>query len=136
MPTRWPTSACSRTRTASPRCGRGAARSRARRGRPHPEGEVDLVVQRDAVIAHRRDLGLALPGPVHGTGPQLGQPEAAALVEPERVDVVVGGGEPDLAAPAAARLADGGLDEQRADAGPALDGVERDDLQHVAENLV
>ncbi len=43
-------------------------------------------------------LGFLLAGLVDRAGPELGQPEAAALVEAERVDVVVGGGEPDLAA--------------------------------------
>jgi hypothetical protein len=57
------------------------------------QGEVDFVVQRDAVVAGPRDLRLLLPGAVDRARPQLGQPEPAALVEPERVDVVVGGGE-------------------------------------------
>src|SRR5271166_6613240 len=58
-------------------------------------GEVDLVVKRDAVVADPGDLGFLLAGLVDRAGPELGQPEAAALVEAERVDVVVGGGEPD-----------------------------------------
>ena len=53
------------------------------------QGEVDLVVQRDAVVAGPRDLRLLLPGTVDRARPQFGQPEPAALVEPERVDVVV-----------------------------------------------
>ena len=69
------------------------------------QGEVDLVVQRDAVVAGPRDLGLLLPGPVDRARPQLGEPEPAALVEAERVDVVVGGGEPDLAAAVVPRRA-------------------------------
>jgi hypothetical protein len=104
----------------------GARRRGARPG-SDPQGEVDLVVQRDAVVADPRDLRLLLPGPVDRARPQLGQPEPAALVEPERVDVVVGGGEPDLAAAEVPGGAGRGLDEQGPDAGPALDRVQRDD---------
>src|ERR1035437_1110077 len=88
---RWRTSACSPTPAASPRSGPAAVRSRAQR-------EVYLVVERDAVVPRPRDLGLFQPGPVHRAGPQLRQPEPAALVEAERVDVVVGGGGVDLVA--------------------------------------
>ena len=101
-----------------------------------PQREVDLVVQRDAVVADPRDLGLLLPGAVDRARPQLGEPEPAALVETERVNVVVGGGEPDLAAAEVPRRARRGVDEQGPDADPALDGVERDDLEHVAHQLV
>ena len=100
------------------------------------QGEVDFVVQRDAVVAGPRDLRLLQPGAVDRTRPQLGQPEPAALVEPERVDVVVGGGEPDLAAAEAPRRARRGLDEHGSDADPALDGVQRDDLQYLPLHLV
>ena len=101
-----------------------------------PQREVDLVVQRDAVVADPRDLGLLLPGAVDRARPQLGEPEPAALVEAERVDVVVGGGKPDLAAAEVPRRAGRGLDEQGPDADPALDGVERDDLERVLYQLV
>jgi hypothetical protein len=93
-------------------------------------------VQRYAVLAGLRDLGLHLPRPVDRSGAQLGEPEPAALVETERVHVVVRGGEPYLAAAVAARRADRGLDEQRSDPGAAVDGVEGDDLEHVADDLV
>src|ERR1700749_2558806 len=98
--------------------------------------EVDLAVQRDAVVAGARELGVLLPGSGAAAGPQRGHPEPAALGEPERVDVVVGGGEPDLAAAELARRAGRGLDEHGPDADPALDGGERDDLEHVARHLV
>jgi hypothetical protein len=84
--------------------GAGAAGER-RCWRLDAQGEVDFVVQRDAVVAGPRDLRLLLAGKVDRARPQLGQPEPAALVEPERVDVVVGGGEPDLAAAEAPRRA-------------------------------
>ena len=100
-------------------------------------GEVDLVAERDTVVADLGDLRLVLPGPVDLAGPELGQPEATALVEAERVDVVVGGGEPDLAAAETARLGHHGLDEHGPDPGAAVQRVERDDLQRVgAEQLV
>src|SRR6516162_8944366 len=105
-------------------------------GGSHAAGEVDLVVKRDAVVTDPGNLRLALPGLVDGAGPEFGQPEAAALVEAERVDVVVGGGEPDLAAAEQPRLAHGGLDEHGPDPSPAVDGVERDDLQAGAGQLV
>ncbi len=101
-----------------------------------PQRQVDLVAERDAVVADPGDLGLPLPGPVHRAGAQFGQPEPAALVEAERVDVVVRGGEPDLLAPEPPRAADGRLDQQRPDAAAALDGVERDDLEDVPEQPV
>src|SRR5579859_585843 len=106
------------------------------RGPLDEQGEVDLVVEGDAVVAGPRDLRLLLPGTVDRARPQLGEPEPAALVEPQRVDVVVGGGEPDLVTAEVARGAGRGLDEQRPDAGPALDRIERDDLQHVPDQLV
>src|SRR6185437_9160808 len=115
--------------------GAGAA-GEGRRWRLDAQGEVDFVVQRDAVVAGPRDLRLLQPGTVDRARPQLGQPEPAALVEPERVDVVVGGGEPDLAAAEAPRCARRGLDEHGPDADPALDGVERDDLQYLPLHLV
>src|ERR1700754_3433090 len=100
------------------------------------QGEVDFVVQRGAVVAGARDLRLFQPGTVDRARPQLGQPESAALVEPERVDVVVRRGEPDLAAAEVPRRVRRGLDEHGPDAYPALDGVERDDLEHIPLHLV
>src|SRR5260370_3915107 len=72
------------------RSGPGGARSR----ELYPQREVDLVVQRDAVVSDPRDLGFLLPGPVDRARSQLGEPEPAALVEAERVDVVVRRGAP------------------------------------------
>src|SRR5580704_11819789 len=99
-------------------------------------GEVYLVVEGDAVVADPGDLRLVLPGLVDRAGAEFGHPEAAALVEAERIDVVVGGGEADLAAAEAPRLAHGGLDEHGPDPGATVDGVERDDLEHGADELV
>src|SRR5260370_18976711 len=93
-------------------------------------------MERDAVVAGPGDLRLALPGLVDRGGPELGHPEAAALVEAERVDVVVGGGEADLVAAEASRLAHGGLDEHGPDPGAAVGGVEGDDLGPCAGQLV
>jgi len=109
---------------------------RSRGDRLDAQREVDLVMQRDAVVADARDLRLLLPGPVDRARPQLGEPEPAALVEAQRVDVVVGGGKPDLAAAGVARRVGRGVDEHGPDADPALDGVERDDLEHVPHHLV
>src|SRR5690349_20304643 len=100
------------------------------------QGQVDLVVEGDAVVAGPGDLRFLLPGAVDRARPQLGEPEPAALVEPQRVDVVVGRGEPDFTAVEVPRGAGRGLDEQRPDADPALDRVERDDLQGVPDQLV
>ena len=121
---------------ASTRPGAAAPRPAPARQRLDQQGQVDFVVEGDAVVAGPRDLRLLLPGTVDRARPQLGEPEPAALVEPQRVDVVVGGGEPDLAAAEVPRGAGRGLDEQRPDADPALDRVERDDLQHVPDQLV
>src|SRR5260370_25776758 len=93
-------------------------------------------MERDAVVAGPGDLRLALPGLVDRGGPELGHPEAGAVVEAERGDVVVGGGEADLVAAEASRLAHGGLDEHGPDPGAAVDGVEGDDLEHGAGQLV
>ncbi len=106
------------------------------KGALHQEHEVDLVPERDAVVAGSRDLRLLPPGPVDGARPQFGQPEPAALVEAQRVDVVVRRGQPDFPAAGAAGRLHRGLDEQRADTGTALDRVQRDDLQHLAGDVV
>jgi hypothetical protein len=92
-------------------------------------------VQRNAEIAGARNLRLAQPRPVHRAGPQRGQPETPALVEAQRGDVVVGGGQRDLLAAAALGLDTDGLDEHRADARELVQRVDRDDLQHVAPHV-
>src|SRR5580693_7953149 len=100
------------------------------------EGEVYLVVERDSVAADGGDRGFFLAGAVDRAGAKLREAESATLVEAERVDVVVGGGEADLPTAAPARLADGRLDEQGSDPDTTLDGVERDYLQHVARDVI
>jgi hypothetical protein len=69
------------------------------------------------------------PRPVHRAWPQRGQPEAAALVEAQRADVVVRGGQRDLAAATALGLGANRLNEHRPDPGIQVEGVDRDDLK-------
>ena len=56
----------------------------------HAEPQLELVAQRDPERAELRDLRLELPARFGDrAGSQLGQREAAALIEAKRVDVVV-----------------------------------------------
>ena len=62
--------------------------------------ELDLVAQRDPVGAHRGDLRLeAGTAAINGTAVHPHQAEAAALVETQRINVVVGGNDPQPGAP-------------------------------------
>jgi len=60
--------------------------------------ELDLIAQRDLVGAHRREVRLeAGTAAVSSTAMHPHQAEAAALVEAQRVNVVVGGNDPQAA---------------------------------------
>jgi hypothetical protein len=62
--------------------------------------ELDLVAQRDPVGAHHGDLRLeAGPAAINGTAMHPHQAEAAALVEAQRIDVVVGSDDPQAGTP-------------------------------------
>jgi hypothetical protein len=74
--------------------------------------ELDLIAQRDPVGARRRDLRLeAGPAAVNGTAVHPHQAEAAALVETQRINVVVGGNDPQPGAPVPPGQLPGRLDQ-------------------------
>jgi hypothetical protein len=57
--------------------------------------ELNLVAQRDPVGAHRGDLGLeAGTAAINGTAMNPRQAEAAALVETQGINIIVGGNDP------------------------------------------
>ena len=107
-------------------------------GRTRPPAQVivlsararlELVAQRDPVVADRRDLGLQRrPALVDRARVQRGEAEPAALVEAQRVDVVVGGDQPQ----ARAARRDGGVphrrEERGARAAPRPAGVQGEHL--------
>src|SRR6204780_535668 len=92
-------------------------------------GEVYFVPQRNAEITRPGDLRLTLPRSVYRPRSEGCQSEAAALVEAERADVVVGGGQRDLVAALALGLGAAGLDQHRADALVQVEGVDGGDLE-------
>ena len=100
-----------------------------KRWRSGPFLEFNLVAQRDPVRACRRDLGLQPSAAVvdcaavHG-----GQAETAALVEAQRIDVVVGGDEPQAGAPVLGRQLLYRLDERGPRPVPLLAGVHGENL--------
>lgn len=83
-----------------------------------------------------RDGGLVVATFDHRVGPQLGETEPAPLVEAERVEIFVGGAEPQFAHAQRCQSANERLDEGRADAVLGLQGVEQDQLGAIARDLV
>jgi hypothetical protein len=62
--------------------------------------EFELVSQRDPVVAHERDLGLqAGPAVINGTAMHAHQAETATLVKAQRINIVIGGNDPQAPAP-------------------------------------
>jgi len=104
--------------------------------------ELDLIAQEDAVGAHRRDLRLqAGPAAINSTAVQGHQAEAAALVETQRINVVVCSNDPQAGAPVLPGQLPDRLDQRGARTTPLLIGVESEDLalppvarQHVREH--
>src|SRR5207302_7672775 len=94
--------------------------------------EFELVTQRDAVGADRGDQRLEPARLVQRVTAQGGEVERPALVEAQRVEVVVGRGEQDPYAAVFAGGAQRGLQEQRTDACRPAERVDRDDLQRLA----
>src|SRR5437016_9600553 len=75
--------------------------------------ELDLIAQGDAVGAHRRDLRLqARPAAINSTAVHGHQAEAAALVETQRIDVVVCRNYPQACAPLLPGQLPDGLDQR------------------------
>jgi hypothetical protein len=104
--------------------------------------ELDLIAQRDAVGAHRRDLRLQ-PGPavINSTAVHGHQAEAAALVETQGINIVVRGNHPQARAPLLPGQLPGRLDERGARTTPLLIGVQSENLalppvvrRHVGEH--
>src|SRR5947208_3719792 len=79
-------------------------------------GEVDFIAEGNPEIPGARNLRLEPAGAVHRARADGGEPEATALVEAERPDVVVGRGEHHLVAAKALGLGADRLDEHRANA--------------------
>src|SRR5216110_1798608 len=62
--------------------------------------EFELVSQRDPVIARERDLGLQTgPAVINGTAMHAHEAEAAALIKAQRINIVIGGNDPQASAP-------------------------------------
>ena len=96
-----------------------------------PRDRVRVRARRAAGCRGRRcrDLGLqACAAVVDRTGVQGRQPEAAALVEAQRVDVVVGGDQPHAGAAGVACDAPHRIDERGPGAAEPPLGVQRQDL--------
>jgi hypothetical protein len=91
--------------------------------------ELDLIAQGDAVGAHRRDLRLqAGPAAIYSTAMHGHQAEAAALVETQRINVVVCSNYPQTRAPLLPGQLPDRLDQRGARTTPLLIGVESEDL--------
>ena len=104
--------------------------------------ELDLIAQGDAVGARHGDLRLQ-PGPaaINSTAVHGHQAEAAALVETQRIKVVVRGDYPQAHAPLLPGQLPGSLDQRGTRTTPLLIGVESEDLalppvvrRHVGEH--
>ena len=91
--------------------------------------ELDLIAQRDPVGAHRRDLRLeAGTAAINSTAMHPHQAEAAALVEAQRVNVVIGGNDPQAGAPLPPGQLPGRLDQGGPRPVPLLVRVQGEDL--------
>src|SRR6185437_5907472 len=98
-------------------------------------GEVDFVPEWNAEIPCAGNLRLSLPSAVHRARADGGDAEAAALVEAQGPDVVVGRGEHDLMAAEALGLGADRFDEHGADALVQVKRVDRGDLKRVLADL-
>jgi hypothetical protein len=104
--------------------------------------ELYLIAQGDAVGAHRRDLRLqAGPAAINSTAVHGHQAEAAALVETQRINVVVCRNDPQPCAPLLPGQLPDRLDQRCARTTPLLIGVQSEDLalppverRHVGEH--
>jgi hypothetical protein len=93
------------------------------------ELELQLVADRDAEFTGGGYRWLeACAAAIDGARMEPHEVEAAALVEAERIEVVVGRDQPQAPGVAASSDALGLGEERAADALPAIDGVEREDL--------
>ena len=91
--------------------------------------ELDLIAQGDAVGARRRDLRLeAGPAAINSTAVHGYQAEAAALVETQRINIVVCSDYPQACAPLLPGQLPDRLDQRGARTTPLLIGVESEDL--------
>ena len=95
-----------------------------------------LISQPHAADAHRRDGRLDGARGVDRAQMDRHQPQSAANVERQCVEVVVGGDQPQAPAGLPVGLLDGGFQQGPADALPPLDGVDRDNLEGAALHLV
>src|SRR5258705_11922696 len=96
----------------------------------------ELIVQRDPV---RADVGYAWldrPAAVHRTGHDLDDAQAAALVEAQGIQIVVGGDQPDPALSGGPGELDRGGQQGAADAPPGWTGVDAHDLEVRALDVV
>ena len=91
--------------------------------------ELDLIAQGDAVGANCRDLGLqASPAVINSTAVHRHQAKATALVETQRINVVVCSNYPQACAPLLPDQLPDRLDQRGPRTTPLLIGVESEDL--------
>src|SRR2546426_3430197 len=90
--------------------------------------QLDLVHEGDPVISHRADAGLEPPGLRDRIAMHRDEAEPPALIEAQRVEVVVARDEPDPPDSRLFRPRDQRVDERGPRALEAGEGVERQDL--------
>ena len=87
-------------------------------------------------VADERDRRLAQAGAIDGAAVHRRQPQPAALVEAQRVEVVVGRDQPQPRRAGRARTLRDGGEQRAADALPRREGLERDELALAAGDAV